>query len=318
MPPSTDDNTKLPDSTQTLLKEKYGANFFYRENVQSAFTTTEGTVPPIFEQITSSAFASFVKLSKIVGPTVEINPGIFGSDLYSAFSEEGIKCSQSDSYDVQIVFHGTSEANIESILRNGLDPTLRLGQRFGQGEYFASTPAMPLAYCRGGKKMLIFAVITTKTDIRGGVIVVKKPQRQLPIATLSFDSYSHSALEVANDFHQQVLTLWDEMKNKEKRAKEARDKEKILRLILEGEYLAASDMYNLVRGDGSPPESFAEEVAVYVRDHIRDDEMVDIYFPNLPPRPIKASEVFSLNSEKCKAEAEDAKRKYETISKLNP
>eukprot|EP00571_Detonula_confervacea_P002737 CAMPEP_0172326540 /NCGR_PEP_ID=MMETSP1058-20130122/56861_1 /TAXON_ID=83371 /ORGANISM="Detonula confervacea, Strain CCMP 353" /LENGTH=73 /DNA_ID=CAMNT_0013043353 /DNA_START=42 /DNA_END=260 /DNA_ORIENTATION=- len=72
---------------------------------------------------------------------------------------------------------------------------------------------MSLRYTRGCKKMLIFAVITTKTDTRGrGVIVVKKTQRQLPIATLSFGGFSHSALKVSHSFQAQVSRLEEEMK----------------------------------------------------------------------------------------------------------
>lgn len=37
----------------------------------------------------------------------------------------------------QLVFHGTQEANVESILKQGLDPNKRKGQAHGRGEYFA-------------------------------------------------------------------------------------------------------------------------------------------------------------------------------------
>jgi len=42
-------------------------------------------------------------------------------------------------FNVQIVFHGTQESNIESILSKGLDPSLRKGQSYGQES--------PLLYC---------------------------------------------------------------------------------------------------------------------------------------------------------------------------
>ena len=74
---------------------------------------------------------------------------------------------------------------------------------------------------------------------------------------------------------------------KERIAKECRSKEKIIRLILKNEYLAASDLYNLTCDDkGMPSKLWSDEISAYVRDHLRDPEMVEIYFPNLPPRPL--------------------------------
>jgi len=181
---------------------------------------------------------------------------------------------------------------------------------------------MSLTYCRGGLKMLVFAVITTVTDLRGGVlnggdiIVAKKRERQLPIATLSFEGWDQSALQVSASFHATVAQLWKKVGETEKLAKEAKAKERVIRLLIENEYMAASDIYNKACDeDGKPPKSWAEEVAAYVRDHIRDDECVDIHFPNLPPRPIKAEDISMLNSEKCEADVRDAKQKYENMRK---
>ena len=54
-----------------------------------------------------------------------------------------------------LAFHGTSPSSIQSICQNGYDPSRRSGQSYGPGEYFATTPDISLAYCRGGKKMLV-------------------------------------------------------------------------------------------------------------------------------------------------------------------
>lgn len=66
---------------------------------------------------------------------------------------------------------------------------------------------------------------------------------------------------------------------------------------------------------GVPPKVWAEEVAVYVHDHIRNYDEIAIYFPNLPARPLNSLDVASLNANKCEREALEAKRKYESISK---
>ena len=66
---------------------------------------------------------------------------------------------------------------------------------------------------------------------------------------------------------------------------------------------------------GNPPSAWAEEVSVYVHDHIRNDEEVDIYFPNLPPRSLNSSDVAMLDAGKCEREAAVAKTQYESVSR---
>jgi hypothetical protein len=97
------------------------------------------------------------------------------------------------------------------------------------------------------------------------------------------------------------------------------EKEKIVRLILRERYDVASECYEKARNrnGGDPPSSWAEEVACYVRDHIRDVEMVEIYFPRLPARPTLAEDVDMLNVEKCENEAREAKRKADEYLKQN-
>ena len=51
---------------------------------------------------------------------------------------------------VDMVFHGTPEANVESICREGLDPKRRAGQAMGPGEYFGEDALISLDYCQGG------------------------------------------------------------------------------------------------------------------------------------------------------------------------
>ena len=101
---------------------------------------------------------------------------------------------------------------------------------------------------------------------------------------------------------------------KERMAKECRSKEKIIRLILKNEYLAASDLYNLTCDEkGMPSKLWSDEISAYVRDHLRDPEMVEIYFPNLPPRPLSTNDLDILNSDKCEEEAEEARWKIESL-----
>ena len=307
--------------------------FFYQQPVKSVFTATGGEqmhLTNIMEYIQSEHFINYVTKFDIKEPTVKTNAHILSMNavgtllgagrvqaMKQAFVEEGKRCAgMGDKYHIQIVFHGTSESNIRNILHNGLDPSLRRGQSLGQGEYFAANPALPLQYCGGGKKMLVFAVITCDSDLRGrDVIVVKDGARQLPIATLSFTGYEASALKSAGTFKANVARLLNDANEKERVAKECRSKERIIQLMLKNEYLAASDIYNKACDEkGMPPKLWSHEISAYVRDHIRDPETVEIYFPNLPPRPISTVHLDILNSEKCEEDAKAAKRKVESFS----
>lgn len=122
----------------------------YLESVRSVFDGSDQPLTPILEAINSPEFATFVESSGIDAPAVEINPHLCGSDMLQQFIEEGKRCvaasidTHSDGnislsasaeeavFNVRVVFHGTSDSNISSILRHGLDPTLRKGQAYGQ------------------------------------------------------------------------------------------------------------------------------------------------------------------------------------------
>lgn len=313
---------KRPPETPLRARQKdQPGDIFYEEKLQSVFAMVEGSktchLSSIMELVGSAKFVEFVERSGIEDVAVQLNPHVQGSEMYQDFIEEGIQLIGNDNYHVRIVFHGTPEYNIESILRNGLDPNLRKRQAFGQGEYFARSPALPVNYCCGGRKMLVFAVITSEADNRThDIVVVEQRRRQLPIATLSFRTLNPSLLGRAISFQAQVSALWKEKLQKEKLAKESKQKEEIIRRILQSEYESASHIYKRAcDDDGKPLDSWAEEVAMYVRDHVRDDTFVDFYFPNLPPRPINSRTVQTLNHKKCEEDAEKARQAYEKSAK---
>ncbi|EOD26907.1 hypothetical protein EMIHUDRAFT_114877 [Emiliania huxleyi CCMP1516] len=96
---------------------------------------------------------------------------------------------------IRLVFHGTPEANVGAICRDGLDPGRRAGQAHGAGEYFGGNMDVSMGYCRGGKYMLVFAVLLDKSGLTkvvpsqhgvpGEIVVVNKPEHQLPLAVVS-------------------------------------------------------------------------------------------------------------------------------------
>ena len=100
---------------------------------------------------------------KITIKNVTENPhGKVGQPLFQTFLESW--CEVPDKT-VRIVFHGTAEANVDIICEKGLDPTKRSGQAMGPGEYFGLDFNTALGYCKGGKKMLVFAVLADKSGV---------------------------------------------------------------------------------------------------------------------------------------------------------
>ena len=89
-----------------------------------------------------------------------------------------------------LAFHGTADANISSICQNGYNPKLRKGQAYGAGEYFATTPDIPLSYCKGGKRMLLNELLLgqqgTHHTMHGTIVVMKDAAHDLPRYVLTF------------------------------------------------------------------------------------------------------------------------------------
>lgn len=66
---------------------------------------------------------------------------------------------------VTVVFHGTAEANQDSILLENLDPTRRRGQSMGPGEYTATRPGATQIYNGGSSRLLVFLVVVDPAGI---------------------------------------------------------------------------------------------------------------------------------------------------------
>ena len=114
---------------------------------------------------------------------------------------------------------GTSDANIASICRSGLDSKRRgkaHGQVGGAGEYFGKSVEVSAPYSHGSKRMIVFAILMDRSGITSqdqarhthhpvartvpgvacmvripqghmGEIVINKADHQLPMAVLTFD-----------------------------------------------------------------------------------------------------------------------------------
>ena len=89
-----------------------------------------------------------------------------------------------------LAFHGTADSNISSICQNGYDPNKRSGQAYGAGEYFATSPDIPISYCKGGKRMLLNELLLgqngTHHTMHGNIVVMKDPAHDLPRFVITF------------------------------------------------------------------------------------------------------------------------------------
>jgi hypothetical protein len=56
-------------------------------------------------------------------------------------------------------WHGTEEANIDGICRQGFNPACRRGQQYGRGEYFGITSTASYGYCKGGSFLIATLII---------------------------------------------------------------------------------------------------------------------------------------------------------------
>ena len=139
-------------------------------------------------------------------PVTHVEPNkhaAYGKELYKRFEESYYRLkSEMGNLRTKLVFHGTHSDNIGSILHFGLDDARRgiHGQVHGKGEYFAEKAKDSMMYCRGGTKMLVFAILVDESakpepnpkrhcDSRAmGIYVVNNLGFQLPLFTLTFPS----------------------------------------------------------------------------------------------------------------------------------
>lgn len=129
--------------------------------------------------------APFLKIESVV----ENEHAKRGTPLHDRFMNAWISVEDST---VELLFHGTPEHNIENICRQGLDPGKRHGQAHGPGEYFAVDASMSVGYCRGGRKLLVVAVIMDRTGLtkdNGSIVVLHKPKHHLPLFVVTFNYY---------------------------------------------------------------------------------------------------------------------------------
>ena len=221
-----------------------------------------------------------------------------------------------DSRRLAMVFHGSRTSNITSILENGLDPSRRTGQALGQGEYFAVDPGLCVAYCWGGKEIIIFLVLVPEenqghdNDPAAGwpsfqhlrIIVVKENEHQFPIGVLRFKSYTAKARSLSGQLQRQISVAQTELIQREYERNQALIKAQIIQSLIQDESDIAAEKYEKFQKQLS--EACKREISMYVHERL-DVDVVPFIFPNLPP-PYSASEFQNAAIQRVECHAENA------------
>mmetsp|Transcript_20543 Transcript_20543/g.65439 ORF Transcript_20543/g.65439 Transcript_20543/m.65439 type:complete len:555 (-) Transcript_20543:496-2160(-) len=240
------------------------------------------------------------------GVAVSVNPlYAAGSPLHAAFVAA---CRRNPSLEVEVVFHGTADSNVDAISENGLDPARRgqHGQSLGPGEYFARDPLISLSYCQrhgglrqgaGPTRMLIFAVLIdprndgvptfARKDFGGSspIVVVPQADHQLPIGVLTLrpgEEAMGQATSVVNALMRKAKAASDAAAVAEKQASAAESFARVCQLLIREDLDAAAVAYQAaIASDAASTSSWAHALSFYLRKYRLEPSLVQAMFPGV-------------------------------------
>lgn len=286
---------------------------------RTCFSKPKSEVSSISDLITqsknfclSNTFQAFVSSSGLGAPCFKPSPYLLQSFAHDKFTKEWDHLAQDSR--LSIVFHGTSEQNILSILTNGLNPSLRSGQAFGPGEYFAKDPTISLSYCHGGRKMLVFLVVEPRKqwDCPPDYVVVANNNHQLPLGSVSFEGASQEVLSISSKKECDLARLNKIAEITAREANDAKHKATIIQLLFQTRDDEAAEMFQDHKSALS--DTSKREIAMYADTcRLVDVAQIAILFPGLP-EPMKAAErdAASIKSvDEAKRDATQAKEAFE-------
>ena len=106
-------------------------------------------------------------------------------------------------------FHGTADANVNTILKRGMDPQYRRTQAFDKGEYFSKEPGLSATYRKDGSRCLMVFLLLMPPDGEKrfsqkdrDIIVIPEACRQLPLGVLRFETLDNARIQ-----HSQQMRL---------------------------------------------------------------------------------------------------------------
>lgn len=91
------------------------------------------------------------------------------------------------------LFHGTTLAAVEGILRTGFDPSLNVRSAYGKGLYFSDSAAYSRHYMRVARvgpfelsHMFVNKVLTKAKPVAQNIYLIKESHQVLPVYLISF------------------------------------------------------------------------------------------------------------------------------------
>ena len=286
--------------------------------------TNEEWLLQVENHCSSSDFQQRCHQAGMIGPEFEWREP--GKHLKQRFFDACRANSNADQ-SAAVVFHGTADRNIKNILKSGLDPKKRRGQAYGPGEYFGKDPGTSSGYCHGCKRMCVFFVIVPRlrpvesqsanvATIRPPyeMIVVEQNHHQLPIGILKFSSVDAQVMAAAQRSKSLLQQLNIEAMEKEKAAKVASIKARIIQLIIQCEFELAGSIYNQHKSQFS--QVCKKEIAIYAYEGY-DEEFVSYYFEGGLPEPKKGLANQEFHSSKTRSVESLSQDWHEAVSKLD-
>jgi hypothetical protein len=161
--------------------------------------------------------------------------------------------------------------------------------RIQTGEYFGVEPGISTAYCRGGKKMIVFIVVVplktgaaaadaamhTESCPFWNMVVVQTAEHQLPLGILSFASVCPKALQRSTVAQQKLQQLSLELR----KASSAKVKAKIIQTYIQHSIDVAGEL--CVMNKDFLCDTSKMEISMYLHS-VEDEDVISYYFPDLP------------------------------------
>lgn len=226
-----------------------------------------------------------------------------------------------DSY-LGLVFHGTAQANIDSILQTGLSKARRTKQVYGPGEYFSKEPTVSISYCKGGLEMVVFVVVLPARvgkkyeNCPADYVAVENNHHHLALGVLKFQAVDNRVVQVSQQRRQKFRDLNNRVFARGQIKLEAAMKAKIIQHLIAGEAHVAAEFYE------KKPEVLhnlsKREISWYVHQNL-DDKIIEWLFPGIPDpmdiNEINAKTVQNLDDadmaeRKAKRELEEAQKDF--------
>jgi len=146
-------------------------------------------------RIAESQFARMQKQNKLEYKITSIDV-VYNADLRTKFDLRKKTLKDKGCGDSLLLFHGTPQSNIESILKNNFDLSKRSnGRVYGDGVYFSEMPEVSLGYTKDQRSLILCQVLpgdNTKevpsgsNDARCWAIVVPRVDQILPRFAINF------------------------------------------------------------------------------------------------------------------------------------